>query len=75
MYHVSTGVFPVFEDRVYWSDWESSGVHYANKFDGSSPTVVARYVTGSTSIRVYHEQAQPACLSNFYRFLFWHKNV
>lgn len=48
----------VFEDRVYWSDWESKGVHYANKFDGSSPTVVARFVSGSTSIRVYHEQAQ-----------------
>lgn len=49
----------VFEDRVYWSDWNVHAIHDANKFDGTSPRTLSNFSGGLTSIRVHHELAQP----------------
>lgn len=49
----------VFEDRIYWSDWETEGIHYANKYDGREPSVMAKYIFGTTTIRIYQKEVQP----------------
>lgn len=49
----------VFENRVYWTDWETEGVHYANKFDGSNATLLATGLYGPMTVRVHHEMSQP----------------
>lgn len=55
----------VFEDNVYWSDWETEGIHYANKLDGSRSSVMAKFVHGSTTLRVIHNMAQPYGMYDF----------
>lgn len=50
----------VFEETIYWTDWETEGVHYANKLDGSRYSVMARFVHGTTILRIIHNMAQPS---------------
>ena len=50
----------VFEDTVYWTDWETESVHRASKFNGSEiRNVIARLIT-PMDIHVYHPLKQPA---------------
>ncbi|VDM94868.1 unnamed protein product [Thelazia callipaeda] len=49
----------VFEDRLYWTDWDHEGVLTANKFTGSDFKTVMNGVSGPMTVRVYHELAQP----------------
>jgi len=49
----------VFEERLYWSDWDKEGVLTVNKFRGDDVKVMISGVSGPMTVRVYHEQAQP----------------
>lgn len=49
----------VFEERLYWTDWDHEGVLTANKFTGSDFKTVMNGVSGPMTVRVYHELAQP----------------
>lgn len=49
----------VFEDRVYYTDWENDGVNSVNKFNGGEPKKVMQKVTTPMTVRIYHQQAQP----------------
>ncbi|VDM24827.1 unnamed protein product [Toxocara canis] len=49
----------VFEERLYWTDWDHEGVLTANKFTGNDFKTVMNGVSGPMTVRVYHEMAQP----------------
>ena len=49
----------VFEDRVYYTDWENDGVNSVNKFNGDDVKKVMQKVTTPMTVRIYHKQAQP----------------
>lgn len=49
----------VFEDRLYWTDWDSDGVVAANKYNGKEVEKIMRGVSGPMTVRVYHEAVQP----------------
>ncbi|XP_076353564.1 lipophorin receptor 1 [Tachypleus tridentatus] len=50
----------VFEDWIYWSDWESEAIHKVNKFTGEELENVASGVYSPMDIHVYHKYKQPA---------------
>ncbi|CAD5215557.1 unnamed protein product [Bursaphelenchus xylophilus] len=58
----------VFEERLYWTDWDQEGVLTVNKFRGDDVTTLLKGVAGPMTVRVYHEQAQPShpnkCMEN-----------
>jgi hypothetical protein len=50
----------VFEERVFWTDWDQEGVLAVNKFGkGNDVNVLMRGVAGPMTVRVYHQMAQP----------------
>ncbi|CAB3404118.1 unnamed protein product [Caenorhabditis bovis] len=49
----------VFEDRVYYTDWEHDGVITANKFTGQDVRKVMDNVPSPMTVKIYHRQAQP----------------
>lgn len=49
----------VFEERLYWTDWDQEGVLSVNKFHGGDIKKLMSGVTGPMTVRVYHKQAQP----------------
>uniref|UniRef100_A0A1I7Z610 Very low-density lipoprotein receptor n=1 Tax=Steinernema glaseri TaxID=37863 RepID=A0A1I7Z610_9BILA len=49
----------VFEERLYWTDWEHDGVLTANKFNGKDISTIMSGVRGPMTVRVYHELVQP----------------
>ncbi|CAI5440948.1 unnamed protein product [Caenorhabditis angaria] len=49
----------VFEDRVYYTDWEHDGVITVNKFTGKDVRTVMDKVASPMTVRIYHLQAQP----------------
>ncbi|CAI4221108.1 unnamed protein product [Auanema sp. JU1783] len=49
----------VFEDRVYYTDWEHDGVITLNKFTGSDVRKVMNKVATPMTVRIYHKEAQP----------------
>jgi len=49
----------VFEERLYWTDWDHEGVLSINKFNGQDVKVVMNGVPGPMTVRVYHAMAQP----------------
>ena len=49
----------VFEDFVYWTDWETESIHKANKLNGSNVTNVAVALYSPMGIHVYHPMRQP----------------
>ncbi|CAD5211098.1 unnamed protein product [Bursaphelenchus okinawaensis] len=50
----------VFEERLYWTDWDQEGVLTVNKFRGDDVTTILKGVAGPMTVRVYHQQAQPS---------------
>lgn len=58
----------VFEDDVYWTDWETETIHKANKFTGAGVENVAVSLYSPMDLHVYHELRQPkgsnACAAN-----------
>jgi hypothetical protein len=51
----------VFEEKVYWTDWDTEGIHYVNKYTGenSNGSVLLERLSGPMTIRVFQEQNQP----------------
>jgi len=49
----------VFEDFVYWTDWETETIHKANKFNGNNPENVAVSLYSPMDVHVYHALRQP----------------
>nr|XP_022915295.1 very low-density lipoprotein receptor-like isoform X2 [Onthophagus taurus] len=50
-----------FEDWIYWTDWDKSGVFKANKFTGKNVTAVTstQMIQSPMVIHVYHPYRQP----------------
>ncbi|KJH47920.1 Low-density lipoprotein receptor repeat class B [Dictyocaulus viviparus] len=49
----------VFEDRIYYTDWEHDGVITINKFTGGEMRTVMQKVSTPMTVRIYHKLAQP----------------
>ncbi|MFH4982404.1 hypothetical protein AB6A40_009113 [Gnathostoma spinigerum] len=49
----------VFEERLFWTDWDREGVLSANKFTGGDFRTVMHGISGPMTVRVYHKMAQP----------------
>uniref|UniRef100_A0A8C5RBH8 EGF-like domain-containing protein n=1 Tax=Leptobrachium leishanense TaxID=445787 RepID=A0A8C5RBH8_9ANUR len=49
----------VFEDFVYWTDWNTRTVEKGNKYDGSGRTMLANTTHRPFDIHVYHPYRQP----------------
>ncbi|XP_060065626.1 low-density lipoprotein receptor-related protein 1-like [Ylistrum balloti] len=49
----------LFGNYVYWTDWSSSALLRANKFNGSDVTVIQKTVSQPFDLQVYHPMRQP----------------
>uniref|UniRef100_UPI00398EE4D2 very low-density lipoprotein receptor-like n=1 Tax=Pristiophorus japonicus TaxID=55135 RepID=UPI00398EE4D2 len=49
-----------FEDRIFWTDWESNAIYGANKFTGKNLVTLISNLKEPKDIIVYHELAQPS---------------
>ncbi|XP_035230565.1 low-density lipoprotein receptor-related protein 8-like [Stegodyphus dumicola] len=49
----------VFEDWLYWTDWESESIYKAEKFSGQNVQSVVNGVSSPMGLRVYHSYKQP----------------
>lgn len=50
----------VFEDFVYWTDWETNNIHKMHKFRGGKIDKVAVGLYSPMDIHIYHKYKQPA---------------
>ena len=48
----------VFEDFLYWTDWETEAIHRANKFTGANSTSIALGLYSPMDIHMYHKLKQ-----------------
>ena len=49
----------VFEDFIYWSDWQSDGIFKANKFTGNGTTRIVHGLYSIMGVEIYHPLRQP----------------
>ncbi|XP_074643246.1 low-density lipoprotein receptor-like [Tubulanus polymorphus] len=49
----------VFEDHVFWTEWESSEVRLANKFNGTGVLTLKGNLYSPMSLRIWHHLLQP----------------
>ncbi|KRZ84264.1 Very low-density lipoprotein receptor [Trichinella sp. T8] len=49
----------VFEETLYWTDWNSEGVHMANKFTGENNRPLLKGMFGLMTVKIFHPLAQP----------------
>ncbi|XP_041433100.1 low-density lipoprotein receptor-related protein 2 isoform X2 [Xenopus laevis] len=49
----------VFEDSIYWTDWNTRTVEKGNKYDGSGRTMLVNTTHRPFDIHVYHPYRQP----------------
>lgn len=49
----------VFEDHVYWTDWETESIRRVNKFNGKDLDDVVISLYSPMDIQVYHTVRQP----------------
>ena len=49
----------VFEDTLYWTDWQTESIHMTNKFNSSVVSTVATSLFSPMDIHVFHELKQP----------------
>ena len=49
----------VFEDHLYWTDWETESIRKVNKFHGKNPENVVISLYSPMDIQVYHPMRQP----------------
>ncbi|KAG8234142.1 hypothetical protein J437_LFUL007508, partial [Ladona fulva] len=57
----------IFENKVYWTDWDTFSIHSADKFTGRNRTVIKSGITGLMDLRVFHrgrQQVPSLCNSN-----------
>lgn len=48
----------LYQDKIYWSDWETGNLYVANKYTGENKTVLHSKVEQVTSVVVYHSWGQ-----------------
>ncbi|KAH3750003.1 hypothetical protein DPMN_184519 [Dreissena polymorpha] len=48
-----------FVDKIYWTDWESNGVHSARKFSGDKHVQIAHMSHRPMALVVFHKLRQP----------------
>jgi hypothetical protein len=49
----------IFEDTIYWTDWNTRTVEKGNKYDGSNRVVLVNTTHRPFDIHVYHPYRQP----------------
>ena len=49
----------IFESHIYWTDWRSSSVIRANKWNGSDVQILERTISKPYGIKVIHPSLQP----------------
>ena len=49
----------VFEDFLYWSDWESESIHKVNKFGNGDVSTVMTSLHSPMDVHIYHKLKQP----------------
>ena len=49
----------VFEDFIFWTDWQNEAIFKANKFTGKEHTVIKRGLYSPMGIEVLHPLRQP----------------
>lgn len=49
----------VFQDNVYWTDWQGGKLFKANKFTGGEEVALASHLLGVMDVAVFHQQRQP----------------
>ncbi|XP_067627209.1 prolow-density lipoprotein receptor-related protein 1 isoform X1 [Eurosta solidaginis] len=52
----------VWEDKIYWSDWETKSIEYCNKYNGLNCSTLVTIIHRPMDLRVYHpyRQQQPS---------------
>ncbi|KAI8787512.1 low-density lipoprotein receptor-related protein 8 [Biomphalaria glabrata] len=53
----------VFEDNLYWTDWQTNGVQKFNKFGKGNATTLLRNLHRPTDIHVFHLLRQPTSIN------------
>ncbi|XP_023030772.1 low-density lipoprotein receptor-related protein 1 [Drosophila willistoni] len=53
----------VWEDRIYWSDWETKSIEYCNKYNGQNCSTLITTIHRPMDLRVYHPYRQQQPLS------------
>ena len=48
----------MFEDYIYWTDWENSNVERAHKYTGSNRTAIGSTIHRPMDIQIYHKFRQ-----------------
>ncbi|XP_013395341.1 low-density lipoprotein receptor-related protein 4-like [Lingula anatina] len=57
----------VFEDNIYWTDWQTKSIHVANKLTGGNRSVLVQGLDNLMDIHVYHKgrtMIPNACMVN-----------
>ncbi|GLH14008.1 Putative vitellogenin receptor [Gryllus bimaculatus] len=49
----------VFEDKIYWTDWNTTSIHMADKLTGKNKTVIRSGISGLMDVRVFHHGRVP----------------
>lgn len=49
----------IFEDTIFWTDWNTRTIEKGNKYDGSNRVVLANTTHRPFDIHVYHPYRQP----------------
>ena len=52
-------LFFLFQDSVYWTDWNKEAVMKTNKFSGKGVQSVVTNINNPMDIQVYHQVRQP----------------
>ncbi|XP_046395098.1 low-density lipoprotein receptor-related protein 4-like [Ischnura elegans] len=57
----------IFENKIYWTDWDTSSIHSADKFTGRNRTVMKSGIKGLMDLRIFHrgrQQVPSLCQGN-----------
>ncbi len=54
----------VFEDYIYWSDWETSTIERCHKYSGKENKTIVTTIHRPMDVQVYHPLRQPMPMSN-----------
>ena len=49
----------LFQDYMYWTDWQKDSIYRANKFTGKHKSVVGDNLFSPMDLQMYHLQRQP----------------
>lgn len=44
----------VFDNKIFWSDWQSSNIESANKITGTNRTIITSGISGLMDVRIFH---------------------